>query len=475
MSNGYGAYASGGNLHEEWGPAGPDLQQPPEQKTVIPVRALQFGTLPGPEVAPHDPPPWALYTAAGYPAPVVSVDSAGNFYVYGAAISTGLNVVTYGADTTGVNDSTEAIQAALDAVPANGGQVYFPPGTYKVTSTLTATWNTILQGNGWGTQIISHVTGDTIVMSNPTTASGNYSTQEVQSGGLRDLMIDGTNAGNGSSGLHIGNGLGYIVTNVLVRNFTGTDSIGIWIDNSIWWTEKAYFRTCVANCTTCYAFTNEDTGSGSFEYSFYDMVAYWTSGQTGWSVSSSNANAAFFGGTWLYWRGNNNGATPGPFLAMSGGVTFKRCNIIFAPECNSPGSPVTIADNGGGTNHFSNCTGWMDFGANAWGATTMSAGNVELAGTIQGDATLQALRTGDSRPTVTTPGIPAALTPVTNNTGMDVMVYVSGGGTGVNVNVNGNPTLLGSGSFYIRMGETVSLGDYSVAPTQWLWHAGPYP
>jgi hypothetical protein len=48
------------------------------------------------------------------------------------------NVVNYGADSTGVADSTTAIQAAIAAAAANnGGTVYVPSGTYKITSTLT--------------------------------------------------------------------------------------------------------------------------------------------------------------------------------------------------------------------------------------------------------------------------------------------------------------------------------------------------
>ncbi|MHB9026326.1 MAG: glycosyl hydrolase family 28-related protein [Armatimonadota bacterium] len=53
-----------------------------------------------------------------------------------------VNVVTqYGADPTGANDSTTAIQQALDQVSNNGPKsaVYFPAGTYKITSTLTLT------------------------------------------------------------------------------------------------------------------------------------------------------------------------------------------------------------------------------------------------------------------------------------------------------------------------------------------------
>lgn len=48
-----------------------------------------------------------------------------------------LNVLDYGADPTGVTDSTSAIQAAIDAVPAQGGTVYIPAGLYLVNSTIT--------------------------------------------------------------------------------------------------------------------------------------------------------------------------------------------------------------------------------------------------------------------------------------------------------------------------------------------------
>jgi hypothetical protein len=385
-----------------------------------------------------------------------------------------INVTKYGADPSGATDSTAGIQLAI-SLAAPSQTVYFPAGTYMVTETLNPSWSSVLQGSGWGSQIMFSGTGDCIAMSNPTTASGVYANQQIQSGGVRDLMIDGTSAGPGSTLLHIGNGLGYTVDNVFARNCTGAGSIGIRLDNSIWWTEKGYFRTQVANCTTCYAFTNENTGAGSFEYNYFDMVAYWTSGQTGWALSSSNANPLFFGGCSLYWRGNCNGATAGPFMTMAGGVTFKRCNLIFCPECNSPNSPITIVDNGGGTNHFSNCTGWMDFGANAWGASTMAAGNFELAGTVQGDATLQALRTFDTKPTVTAPAVPAASTNVTNNLGVDVVVYIANNGTGLDVAVAGNATGLNSGTFYLPMGQTINLGAYSVAPGGWVWHAGPYP
>lgn len=65
-----------------------------------------------------------------------------------------INVIGYGADPTGTVDSTSAIQAALNAVPANGGTVYFPDGIYLISATLNPTvTGTSLVGAGWGAQI----------------------------------------------------------------------------------------------------------------------------------------------------------------------------------------------------------------------------------------------------------------------------------------------------------------------------------
>ncbi len=48
-----------------------------------------------------------------------------------------INVKAYGATGNGTTDDTTNIQAALDAVSSSGGIVYFPNGTYKVSSVLT--------------------------------------------------------------------------------------------------------------------------------------------------------------------------------------------------------------------------------------------------------------------------------------------------------------------------------------------------
>jgi len=44
-----------------------------------------------------------------------------------------ISVLDFGADPTGANDSTTAIQAAIDSISSPGASLYFPRGTYKIT------------------------------------------------------------------------------------------------------------------------------------------------------------------------------------------------------------------------------------------------------------------------------------------------------------------------------------------------------
>src|SRR5690242_1712924 len=59
------------------------------------------------------------------------------------AMGAGFNVLSAafsgGADPAGVSNSAPAIQAAMNALPASGGIVFLPPGTYKITSPLAPT------------------------------------------------------------------------------------------------------------------------------------------------------------------------------------------------------------------------------------------------------------------------------------------------------------------------------------------------
>lgn len=69
-----------------------------------------------------------------------------------------ISVKDFGAVGDGVADDTTAIQAAITAVSSLGGTVYFPTGTYKITTPLYVPSLVNLEGeNAWGT-IISKTT-----------------------------------------------------------------------------------------------------------------------------------------------------------------------------------------------------------------------------------------------------------------------------------------------------------------------------
>ena len=61
-----------------------------------------------------------------------------------------LNVKDFGAVGNGSTDDTSAIQQTIDALPASGGCVFIPPGTYAVSAPLTLSEGAELCGAGSG-------------------------------------------------------------------------------------------------------------------------------------------------------------------------------------------------------------------------------------------------------------------------------------------------------------------------------------
>ena len=71
------------------------------------------------------------------------------------------NVLDYGADSTGVNDSRSAFITALNSVPYQGGVVFVPAGSYKISSTITiGKNNVVVRGQGKKTKILMDFSGD---------------------------------------------------------------------------------------------------------------------------------------------------------------------------------------------------------------------------------------------------------------------------------------------------------------------------
>lgn len=121
-----------------------------------------------------------------------------------------LNVLDYGADPTGVADSTAAIQAAINAGALR--TVYFPAGTYKVTSSLTITYSSSyggvnLVGEGRGSRI-NWMGGNS---TNVIHAVGVGGTGPTSMSCIESLRIVNNNASTGLNGISIGTTLTYSV------------------------------------------------------------------------------------------------------------------------------------------------------------------------------------------------------------------------------------------------------------------------
>lgn len=98
---------------------------------------VEFGGTVGPAGPAGNAVPIAAGTVLANPTGVlanpVGVDAAGMRTLLGVNAK---NIILFGADPTGVADSTSAILAADAAAEASGGDVYFPSGTYRVDGLL---------------------------------------------------------------------------------------------------------------------------------------------------------------------------------------------------------------------------------------------------------------------------------------------------------------------------------------------------
>lgn len=109
------------------------------------------------------------------------------------------SVLAYGADPTGTADSSPAFAAAHAALPAQGGVINIPPGTYTFGSSITITKPSVcLEGQGWS---ITNTAMPTVMK-----ASGAFPIIIFKGSApcLRRVQMQGTSA-SGSIGIRLDN------------------------------------------------------------------------------------------------------------------------------------------------------------------------------------------------------------------------------------------------------------------------------
>lgn len=99
-----------------------------------------------------------------------------------------LSVTDYGATGDGATNDRAALQAAIDAVPSTGGILWFPPGTYVITTALVLKPNLVLLGAGINASIIKQTA----------TTLNALQGVDVHTMAIRDLQIQGPASGSGN-------------------------------------------------------------------------------------------------------------------------------------------------------------------------------------------------------------------------------------------------------------------------------------
>ena len=171
-----------------------------------------------------------------------------------------INVVAdYGADPTGVADSSTAFQNALTVAGTAGGAggygggpaVYIPPGTYKVNSQLTVYNNTTIFGDSqWNTVINTNTTG--------TLFYGRGRTDST----IRGLTLQQTGSKGTSRGIDTGGGF-----------FWNFEDLNVYGFNQAFYTFQSVYHTFTrCNFEQCNYGVYCDGNSGQWNVDWYNNV-----------------------------------------------------------------------------------------------------------------------------------------------------------------------------------------------------------
>ena len=162
------------------------------------------------------------------------------------------NVLDFGADNTGGNDCSTAIQNAINATSgANRGTIFFPTGSYKVTSTITYNYNGALSIEFVGEGISS----------------------SIFSSGVTGYIFDRVNVNSGSPLYTAGGLIGF--RNLSIQNGTTTSGGAIRMGSTV----GGFVRDCILSGFVCY--TSEDSPGSSSQNLLLDNVQVTSTGTTG--------------------------------------------------------------------------------------------------------------------------------------------------------------------------------------------------
>lgn len=380
---------------------------------------------------------------------------------------TGLPFITVAAsgDTTGVQDISN-INAAAAALP-NGGRIWLLPQTYYIGSAgVSIPPYVVLHGSGHNTVIncVGGGTGTYILQYN----TADPATYMRISGGIYDLVVDGTSAGNGAIGVNIQdmNGCEYRMG---IRNFSGTGSTGLQIANNTHSTNNLKGHVRTENCTNHVVFTTLGA-QNAIEHIYITFNMNVSNGQNAITL----ANSVGVQGSDIVGDAGV-AANAGPVFTFGASTVFSDCRFLFKAE-GGGGTGTTVSFNGAGSG-FVRCVGILWFSPSMGNSNQVAQlGQVSFHGSIPNDSTLYTeaspppnLGTYDQA-IIIQPAFPGASgTAVTNNTLIPAWVTVAGGTLSAATQVNGvNIGDTNTRVFMVPRGQAIKL-TWSAAPSGWVW------
>jgi pectate lyase-like protein len=221
-------------------------------------------------------------------------------------LATNVTDEAYGATGDGVTNDTVAVQAAITAVSgAGGGVVYFPVGTYLVSSLTVPAKVRLIGANRQASVIKKSANGVLVSMSGPSTDT--TSATHVKYGGIENLSLNGNSLTGNLLQL-------FYADNMVFRDVHFTSNLDVMVDTAEFW------DSLFLNCTfeTC----------GGAADSVTPMVYLRNSAAaSGFGFSADNVNNIKFVG--CRWEDFRNGA-----LRIDQGVNnSNNPNVVFIAGC----------------------------------------------------------------------------------------------------------------------------------------------
>jgi hypothetical protein len=321
-----------------------------------------------------------------------------------------VNQILPSKDKTGQTD-TNAINGALQTY----GFAWLAEGQFYIKEqvsgqpAITVPYEAALWGTGASTVLNYSGTTTCIYFHDITKSDGSHDMLNP-TGVIRDLVVDGTGATGTPTndviiGIDCGDGWGGRIDHVYVDNFantsgslglpptgTVTGSIGWYINNQYYFTEKWRFTSCHArgNANNVVMDSTVGTSDVSHGYNYFDFHFHTVAGQYGLTVKSG-VNVYH---SQVFLRGNNDAsaAQSSAVINLIGSDSTKtyysqivQSHINWAFETNGGSTgPVSInfGDPGPGTNQIANCYGLISM-SGAYQTANAATGSFSFGGVLQ--------------------------------------------------------------------------------------------